>query len=319
MKIQSIAFIIPYFGKWPLWFPAFLKSCQANPSIDWLFITDCDTNIDKPDNVVFCESSLNAIKDLAESKLNCSIALTTPRKLCDLRPAYGYIFQEYIAEYDFWGFCDVDIIWGNIRKFITPELLGTYDIVSSRKFNISGHFTLLRNTSIVNSFFKTIPGYINLLAKKRYMWGEEHKLSEHIRQLQAAGQLPFTIYWEPELLENGISSVPRMEYYLDRFQFKDGAVFQIWPNGKTKEYMYFHFINWKIRMTRCEVTLADKEHSFLISYSGMHYRPHSKWQHQLNSFKNIINGYWVKDKRRVQKHKLKSFFSRVQRKLQLIE
>jgi len=31
----------------------------------------------------------------------------------------------------FWGYCDIDLIFGNIRAFMTDELLNEYDIIKS--------------------------------------------------------------------------------------------------------------------------------------------------------------------------------------------
>ena len=49
-------------------------------------------------------------------------------------------------EYDFWGYCDIDLIFGNIRKFITDDILDKYDKILSR-----GHFTLFRNKDSINT------------------------------------------------------------------------------------------------------------------------------------------------------------------------
>lgn len=37
------------------------------------------------------------------------------------------MFQEYIKDYDFWGHCDADLIFGDIRKFVTDDILNKYD------------------------------------------------------------------------------------------------------------------------------------------------------------------------------------------------
>ena len=44
--------------------------------------------------------------------------VNSPYKLCDYKPVYGLIFDEDLQDYDFWGHCDVDLIFGDIRKFI---------------------------------------------------------------------------------------------------------------------------------------------------------------------------------------------------------
>ena len=38
----SIAIVLPYFGKLPNYFPLFLESCRKNPTVNWLFYTDCE-------------------------------------------------------------------------------------------------------------------------------------------------------------------------------------------------------------------------------------------------------------------------------------
>lgn len=44
--VKRIVILIPYFGRWPDWFPLYLESCRANPSVDSIFFTDCAV----PDN-----------------------------------------------------------------------------------------------------------------------------------------------------------------------------------------------------------------------------------------------------------------------------
>ena len=39
-------------------------------------------------------------------------------KLCDYKPAYGLIFEDELIGYDYWGFCDTDILLGDIYQFL---------------------------------------------------------------------------------------------------------------------------------------------------------------------------------------------------------
>lgn len=61
------------------------------------------------------------------------------------------IFQDYIKNYDYWGFCDTDLIWGNIRQFITNEILNQYP-----KIGIFGHCCLIQNKPEFNKMYTTI-------------------------------------------------------------------------------------------------------------------------------------------------------------------
>ena len=99
--MKSIVLIIPYIGKWPLWFDAYLVSIAKNPSVNWLFITDCEIPIEFPKNVRFIPTTLKTLNNKINDVLQTQVPLTG-RKLCDIRPAYGKIFQNYIGEYNFW-------------------------------------------------------------------------------------------------------------------------------------------------------------------------------------------------------------------------
>lgn len=147
--MKSIIFICPYFGRLQevhmgLW----LQSCEKNPSIDWLIFTDDKaTALTCPPNVKVIYTTLHEIKCQAQEKFDFPISLETPYKLCDYKPAYGYIFSEYVKDYDLWGHCDItDCIFGNLRKFLTDSFLSGAD-----KFLFLGHMTLYRNTTEVNN------------------------------------------------------------------------------------------------------------------------------------------------------------------------
>jgi len=60
--------------------------------------------------------------------LGFEVDIESEYKLCDFKPAYGLIFSEHFKDYDFWGYCDIDIIFGNIRAYMTDVLLNEYDI-----------------------------------------------------------------------------------------------------------------------------------------------------------------------------------------------
>lgn len=149
--MKSICLIIPYFGKFPPFFDCFLSSCGYNPTIDWLIFTD---NIieNKPDNVKVVNISFNEFINKVQSKFNFKISIETPYKLCDFRPAYGYILEDEIKGYDFWGYCDMDLIFGNIRKFISEDVLCNYS-----KILTCGHLSIYKNDFHVNRWFMTLP------------------------------------------------------------------------------------------------------------------------------------------------------------------
>lgn len=140
--------IILYFGEFPNTIDAFLRSCKSNKNFDWLLFADNKLeNI--PNNVSVIYSSLEEIKLMIEEKLEMEISLSAPYKLCDYRPAFGLIFEKYIKDYDFWGYGDIDLVYGNLSNFIREEVLIKYD-----KIYPCGHLSLIRNTDVFNNAFK---------------------------------------------------------------------------------------------------------------------------------------------------------------------
>lgn len=301
--MKSVLLIIPYFGKWPLWFDAYLLSVAANPTIHWLCPTDCEIPKKHPTNITFLPTTLPLLNQHVNKVVEAEVPLN-PRKFCDLKPAYAEIFAEDVNGYDFWGICDMDIVWGNIRKFMTEDLLNEYDIISSRKENISGHFNLFRNTPQMNSLYKHLPNYRALFEVPEFKWTDEVVLSNFIKTDSAFKALGLKVYW-PKILcnhENGRDS--HQEYYLDKWLWKDGKMLEL-KNGKSiNEVMYLHFINWKRTMNYCEVEYTDSHEQFYVSFNGIHYQTHSRITKLLNGFKNIFQGYYVRLKRKSLENKI---------------
>ena len=144
--------ISTYYGPFPSYFSVWLNSCRQNPSVDFFVFTDNSTDgYVIPPNVNLISLPFQEIRGLFQRLFDFSISLERPYKLCDYKPAYGEALQDWISEYDYWGHCDIDLIWGNIRHFITDELLEQFDRISNQ-----GHCSIYRNDPRVNSLYRTL-------------------------------------------------------------------------------------------------------------------------------------------------------------------
>lgn len=146
--MKSICYVVVYFGKLPETMKLWLKSCKYNPTIHWLLYTDDTTAYDYPDNIIVKYCSLGEFKAKVQMKFPFKIKIDTPYRLCDYKVAYGYILDEELTEYDFWGYCDLDMVFGNIRCFLTEDVLENYE-----RIGFLGHSTLYRNTNDMNRLF----------------------------------------------------------------------------------------------------------------------------------------------------------------------
>lgn len=152
--MKSIALITCWYGPFPWYFPYFVFSCKFNPTVDFIIVTDNDDEIyNRPDNLKIINIKFKDLKNNFSEKLGFTVNLDYPYKLCDFKPAYGFLFPEIVKKYDFWGISDIDIIYGDICAFITDEILDDYDVISSRHDYITGSFCLFRNKDIINRLF----------------------------------------------------------------------------------------------------------------------------------------------------------------------
>jgi len=159
MNNMKIAFIILYFGRVPWYFKFFNKSCSYNPDVDFIFITDLDVTEGLANNITVVRWSLDEISKRFTEKMGFEVNIANPYKLCDLRPAFGLVFSDLIEGYDFWGYCDIDLVFGNIRSFITPEILNKHEVITIKKEYIAGPFSLFKNNDKINNLFKRSKDY----------------------------------------------------------------------------------------------------------------------------------------------------------------
>jgi len=143
--MKKIIFLIPYFGKWPQWIDLYLETCKWNPTIDWLFFTDCPEPANKCANVKYIHMTLAEFARFASFGLGVDIVLKNGYKVCDLKPALGHIFSEHINGYDYFGVGDIDVFYGNIRSFLTDKLLSC-EVLSFHQKCASPHFMLFKNS-----------------------------------------------------------------------------------------------------------------------------------------------------------------------------
>lgn len=168
IKNKSIALIIPYFGKWPSYFNIFLKGCENNNWLNIIFFTDCPFPEKKYENLTFIKSSLKEFSTLSTQKLGIPISIQFSYKLCDFKPCYGLIFEDYLKDYDYWGYGDIDLIYGDLASFISPKIHAKYDVISNREEILSGSLSLFKNKPSVNLLFKNSEYFAELLMTDKY-------------------------------------------------------------------------------------------------------------------------------------------------------
>ena len=270
---SKICFVIPYFGNFKEYFQLFLNSCQANKDINWLIVTDNNDDYNFPKNVKKIDMTFGDLRKKIQNKFEFEIPLSKPYKLCDFKVTYGYIFEDELKGYDFWGYCDTDIIFGNIKRFITEEVLQKYD-----KIGYLGHFTLIKNTFELNrAFMLPLNGkeiYREILSSdENYSFDEEFNSSinniflEHnyriFTDMNEAKKKKKTSNFK--LTKMNFSSYTYEVEKLKRafFVYEDGSLFR-YVESKNKieksEYLYIHF---QSRPMKVDISLDSKRYKII--------------------------------------------------------
>ena len=258
----------PYFGKLPHTFNLWLDSCSYNKQFLFIVFTDCDYSNPLPQNVIIKKKSFSNLKNLIQSKFNFPISLEEPYKLCDYKPAFGYIFQEYLDNNcRYWGHCDIDLIFGNLAKFLPS---GNFD-----KIGYLGHLCLYKNTPVICQAFTLTSNssltYKDVFSSKvhfafdeAYSYGINAIFNKH----------GMTIY---PLQENVADTVPTKEdftlslYHYPTFTTQKGKRIFSFENGKIyghtlqneqtikQEYAYIH-----LQKRTMKIDLKGTESRYLI-------------------------------------------------------
>jgi hypothetical protein len=76
--------------------------------------------------------------------------INLPYILVEYKPAFGHIFAQYLQEYSHWGYSDLDVVFGDMSRWIDDDEWNEYDIVTygfgdQDKLYLRGQFTFHRN------------------------------------------------------------------------------------------------------------------------------------------------------------------------------
>jgi len=240
---KKIALVQLWLGKFPDYFHAHLQSCKnQNPNINFFIFTDQNININAP-NIKTCYINQKILKNKVRNKTSISIAadISCGRKICDYRPLYGHIFEEYLSEYDYIGFYDIDCMFGNMYDMLShhldKEIISIGDAVYYP--GVRGPFTIWKNIPYYNHFYKNISDYISLSQDSEYKGIDEHhinkELSKHNIQITSFSELCNTrkdgryigeaVYKDEKLYIQNRESLLAHFYYKNDLGIQDNILF----------------------------------------------------------------------------------------------
>ncbi|MGB3531949.1 MAG: DUF6625 family protein [Microcoleaceae cyanobacterium] len=263
--------------KFPTYFDYFIDSYSRNTKTSLKIFTNvaCSPYIKKyqDSSIGFHQFSLKKMFNLFKDKLAISgydYDQYRAYKMCDFRPAFGEIFSEYLEGFDYWGYIDIDVIVGNLDRFLTAEKLADYDVISGGRNNLTGYMTLYRNTEAINSLYKKSPDYLRVINSPQNFRFDENGGKRNIiamEQLIRNNNIPIRylncVHNDFGKINSSIDNNSREWIY----DYNDGMLI----DRLTKEEIaMFHFMQGKASQN---FTFQKFRHSssFSISPQGLHY------------------------------------------------
>jgi hypothetical protein len=305
--MKSVVIIVDYFGReWPEWFPLFLESCSRNPSINWIIHSDCAESGAIGSNVIVFRMTWLQYKAHVSRKLGISFDAANAYKICDLRPAYGVIWEDEIAGFDFFGWGDIDVIYGDLRRFLTDSVLAN-NVISTHAWCFSGHFCLFRNQRWIRNAFRKLRHWRKVMESQESLrFDEDHLIRVFSRPNRFTPKWCKLLAWIADRA-NPLRAKYRKTYLVE--QFTTPLVPGLWRGSSTKHSDVWYWRDGKI--TNKEN--GDRQFMYLhfMNYvSGRwmdkHYGTHAPWAEMekllkfdpalaKRGFRIDLNGFWLLD------------------------
>ncbi len=171
--MKKILVFVCYFGKAPWYLDYFLQSCVDNEDVDFIFFTDIEEIKIKGDNMKIVPISFEKFRDKINSHFSFELNIQHPMKLCDIRTSFGEVFQDLIDDYDFWGYCDVDVVFGRIRYFLDDAVLENNDVIFTKPDYPTGFFAIYKNDVNISSLYRSTPDYIKVFQDEKLLCFDE--------------------------------------------------------------------------------------------------------------------------------------------------
>ncbi len=225
-----IKLLTPWCGPPPRWQEQFRKRMAANRIVDW-------------ETVPLTLEQFNA---LATERLGVRCRKNTFYNAnCDLRPMYGHLFADKYEGYEFWGWCDVDVVFGDLDRLL-PPLLDAHDVVTTAGNYVHGPLTVFR-TGWTKSLYLTDDQWKDVVADPDYWNFDETgfndgpaKTNDNPNLTDLVKRSGLRVHWDDRAWTESQELLPDTKGVPSRSckLLKDGRLTEV-PTGR--ELLLYHF------------------------------------------------------------------------------
>lgn len=272
-------FVITEFGTPFSWTQEYINHVQrlGKDGWNWKIFTPNKYDTPRGGNVEIISMTAEEFADLVEEKMGVKPNMfITPKgvpsvHVTDFYVFTGLIFEDYLEDIDYWGITNMDIVYGDLSKFLPDEELLKYDVwtddVGPEGGRVNGIFSLWKNIPRINRLCLYVPNWKEKLAQapcpKCMGEGNSHTLygTDEIDMVsimqRLANQKDVEYGYPPHF---PLHSYDRLHQHVPKPNLKlfdDGSLYEIikdevYPDGlgmfdgnTGKEIMLFHFSHSK--------------------------------------------------------------------------
>lgn len=250
-----------------------------------LFVTNADIQDPLPSNIRIVKSTPDDFFNNAERLLNIKIApeARIPYKICDYRPVFAELFSDYLKGYKYWAYGDIDIIYGNLERYLKYPLANNCDVISFREEWLSGAFTVVKNTPLLNKLYLQSPDYISILninkcvafdeCVRKYDLLREGYTPEEAYQMKLKGDylcwttLIYRLEKAGEIKTYYRNKIKESLPFDERLEYRNGKIL---GDGGFTEIAIYHFV-WDKRFKGNIIPQWNKiPDSYYIAHTGIY-------------------------------------------------
>lgn len=253
--MNNLILIIPYFGKWPKYFGFYLQSLKGR-CFDLLLVTDLQIEeLCLPDNVRVLKMNIAELATRMQSVLGENIVLESPLRLCDFKPMYGRIFEEFIKDYPYWAFGDCDLVYGRaFDSYLEDKFQLGFDALSLHPIWPTGSFFAMRNCDKMNHFYERVNGWRDICALPDKMYVNFDEIGGNFYQALREGRMTLADCAKiRDSLGAALDRADDIEYVRDNIHSETwlkGEILEVNDEQLTlngREIPLFHFVLCKSR------------------------------------------------------------------------
>ncbi len=233
---MRVKLLSAWFGPKPPWYSLFVEQMKRFQMVDW----ECVPPFDGPHS-----EQADWMNKLVTERLGVACrkgAGVDDNSVCDLRPAYGEIFADKYEGYDWWGWCDLDMLFGDMDKLLQWICLPEVNVVTFKREYLSGCLTLLRNTPFLKRVYR-LGRYWEVFGDTRYhCWDESgyHYFGPKENFFNVLRIATVRVNYAPDLYCYETKQHP------NPVELKDGRLVEL-KSGDEKLFCHFMSDRWPIK------------------------------------------------------------------------